>query len=369
MVGQERETATKAALYAPSTDAGTAPDAPSAETDLAAARHYLADNRDLRMALDIPLSAEIQVRELASGEHNTNYLFTHPVTDARLVLRVGRASQIEVESPSRYEYEALRILAPSGRIPKPFWMDDSPNALGHGVIVMEYLEGRPLDYRRPNDMLEAARILADIHSVPVPAGSGLMMPSDPLRDQYEECRRMFSRYRGSSFEDPLVTRYVERFFARAEQALTSSADPRDCCHIQNTEATADQFLIANDKPGRMVDWEKPLVGEVAQDIAYFLAPTSTIWQDGPILPSDACERFIAAYWNAVDGRFPRGAFDERFAAFSMTNNLRGITWSCQAWVDYHDPDRPLKHDSTRRRLDRYLSKEFLDYLDAHVFSA
>ena len=52
----------------------------------------------------------------------------------------------------------------------------------------------------------------------------------------------------------------------------------------------------------------------------------------------------------------------------MTNNLRGVTWSCQAWVDYHDPDRPLKHDATFRRLGRYLSEEFLDHLDTHVLS-
>lgn len=176
---------------------------------------------------------------------------------------------------------------------------------------MGFLEGRPLDYRRPGDMREAARILADIHSVPVPEGSRLMAPPDPLRDQFEECRRMFARYRGSSFEDPLVTRYVERFFERAERALALPVDPRDCAHIQNTEATADQFLVEDGEPGFMIDWEKPIVGEVAQDVAYFLAPTSTIWQDGPILTPAECERFVFDYWDAVDGRFPRAEASTR----------------------------------------------------------
>lgn len=67
------------------------------------------------------------------------------------------------------------------------------------------------------------------------------------------------------------------------RALALPVDPRDCAHIQNTEATADQFLVEDGEPGFMIDWEKPIVGEVAQDVAYFLAPTSTIWQDGPIL--------------------------------------------------------------------------------------
>lgn len=126
------------------------------------------------------------------------------------------------------------------------------------------------------------------------------------------------------------------------RALALPVDPRDCAHIQNTEATADQFLVEDGEPGFMIDWEKPIVGEVAQDVAYFLAPTSTIWQDGPILTPAECERFVSDYWDAVDGRFPRGGFDARFAAFSMTNNLRGVTWSCQAWVDYHDPRPPAQ---------------------------
>ena len=341
---------------------------PAAPVDLAAVERYLARARDLREALGIPASAAIDARILAAGEHNMNFVFAHPSTGERFVLCVGCANQVELESPSRYEFDALRILLPSGRTPKPYWMDDGPKAPGRGVIVMEFLEGRPLDYRRPGDMHEAARILADIHNVPVPEGSRLMAPPDPLRDQFEECRRMFARYRGSSFEDPLVTRYVERFFERAERALALPVDPRDCAHIQNTEATADQFLVEDGEPGFMIDWEKPIVGEVAQDVAYFLAPTSTIWQDGPILTPAECEQFVSDYWNAIDGRFPRGGFDARFAAFSMTNNLRGVTWSCQAWVDYHDPDRPLKHDATFRRLGRYLSEEFLDHLDKHVLS-
>ena len=296
---------------------------PAAPVDLAAVERYLARARDLREALGIPASAAIDARILAAGEHNMNFVFAHPSTGERFVLRVGCANQVELESPSRYEFDALRILLPSGRTPKPYWMDDGPEAPGRGVIVMEFLEGRPLDYRRPGDMHEAARILSDIHSVPAPEGSRLM-------------------------------------------ALP--VDPRDCAHIQSTEATADQFLVEDGEPGFMIDWEKPIVGEVAQDVAYFLAPTSTIWQDGPILTPAECERFVSDYWNAVDGRFPRGGFDARFAAFSMTNNLRGVTWSCQAWVDYHDPDRPLKHDATFRRLGRYLSEEFLDHLDKHVLS-
>ena len=118
---------------------------PAAPVDLAAVERYLARARDLREALGIPASAAIDVRILAAGEHNMNFVFAHPSTGERFVLRVGCASQIELESPSRYEFDALRILLPSGRTPKPYWMDDGSEAPGRGVIVMEFLEGSPLD--------------------------------------------------------------------------------------------------------------------------------------------------------------------------------------------------------------------------------
>ena len=112
--------------------------------------------------------------------------------------------------------------------------------------------------------------------------------------------------------------------------------------------------------GLLFDWEKPLVGEVAQDVAYFLSPTTTIWDTDYIFDRRARDEFLETYWKAVDGRFPKGAFGERFPAYVMSNCLLGITWSCNAWVEYHDPDRPLKSEETFSLLKRYLSADFLE---------
>ena len=335
--------------------------------DAASVQAYLDRNQALREALGIAHRVEASIRPLASGEHNMNYVLD--LSDGRrFVIRVNLASQLGLNDQVAYEHRALTVLTNSGRTPRPHFLDDSPEAPGNGVLVIDFLPGVQLDYENPDHMREAAAVLADIHSVTVPPDAGLFAPPDPLQDQFGECRRMFAAYRGSAFEEPAVTRYVERFFQRAEEALCSACLPEDCTHIQNTEATSDQFLM--NEPGQqgyMVDWEKPIVGEVAQDVAYFLAPTSTIWQNGPILDDEQRARFVSDYWNAVAGRFPQGNFEERFAAFSMMNNLRGVTWSCQAMVEYHDPTRPLKRDRTFKLLSRYLGEEFLTYLDKHVF--
>lgn len=66
-------------------------------------------------------------------------------------------------------------------------------------------------------------------------------------------------------------------------------------------------------------------------------------------------------------RFPRGSFDGRFGAYRMVNALVGVTWSCNAWVAYHEPARPLKNEKTLKLLPTYFSEEFLDLIRRDCF--
>ena len=47
---------------------------------------------------------------LGHGEYNINYLFRHPGTGDKLVLRLPMGSQMHLDNQVRYEYEALRLL-------------------------------------------------------------------------------------------------------------------------------------------------------------------------------------------------------------------------------------------------------------------
>jgi len=124
---------------------------------------------------------EIQItyQPLAQGEYNINYWFVHPLTGKKLVLRVNTGSQMHLENQIEYEYHALELLADSGRTPVPVFVDGSKKELPYGVMVMEFLEGSALDYRK--NLMEAAECLADIHSVPVKETDGLISPSNPLQ--------------------------------------------------------------------------------------------------------------------------------------------------------------------------------------------
>ena len=327
------------------------------------ATDYLRSNRALHEALEIDeaQAPSLTATPLKQGEHNANFTFEHPQTGAQHVLRVNYLSQMGLDDQIGYEYRALEFLQPSGRVPHPRYLDSSKQLCGHGALVMDFYEGAWLDYEIPGNVVEAARMLADVHAVPVDASCPLAHPGDPLRAQLDTCKGFMANYCSSPLEDAHFTRVVEHMMAQAQRALDAPFDPADSAHALNTEAVAVHFLIPDDgTPGHMVDWEKPIVGEVAQDVAYFLSPTTTIWDTDYVFPIAERERFLETYWKQVDGRFNPGRFEQRFDAYVKSNCLIGLTWSANAWVEYHDPARPLKNAKTFEKLKQYLSRDFLD---------
>lgn len=339
------------------------------------ARGYLARNAELRRAAGIAPDAPLEPRHLGEGEHNRNYRFDDPETGRAFVLRVNVLPQPFHDNQVRYEYEALRALAPSGRTPQPVYLDDGADAPGCGAMVIGFCDGDELDFDRlqPGDLDHAARILADVHAAPVPTGCPLHRPADPLRDLFDECMERYRVYRASAFENARITAWADRFIAAARGALETAPDPADGGHIVNTEPLASHFLLprtgAPDDPGWFVDWERPIVGEVAQDLAYFVAPTTTFWDSERLFTADEADAFVEAYWNAVDGRFPRGAFDARFRAFRLMTALRSMTWCCKALIRYQGgAARAHTTGKTARKLPIYLSDEFLERIAAECLA-
>jgi aminoglycoside phosphotransferase (APT) family kinase protein len=131
-----------------------------------------------------------------------------------------------------------------------------------------------------------------------------------------------------------------------------------CCI--NTELNSTNFLI-NEKGKRsyLIDWEKPLYGDPAQDLGHFLAPTTTFWKTDVIMNEEEMDSFVQEYIRRVDGRFDTSGIAERTRLFTTITCLRGITWCAMAWVEYRMPGRTLTNESTARKLDQYLGEEFL----------
>ena len=337
-----------------------------------ALKTYL-NSSTFRRALALPEEAELVPRLLAQGECNRNYLLTHPVTGKKLVLRVNLVSQMHLPDQIGYEYRALKALVPSGRTPVPLYADPAAPGLGNGLMVYEYLPGRPLCYER--DLPRAAALLADIHSLRLgqEAIQQLLSPEDPIGAVLSECREMLGHYLDSPLADPKISRSLQEMLLLGQQMAEEAPAFSGHRCIINTELNSGNFLMndAGDLSGKagpgkgnsgdhLIDWEKPLYGEPAQDLGHFLAPTTTFWKTDSILSRRETEDFISEYERAAGGRFDTGGIRQRTLLFIPITCLRGLTWSAMAWVQYQDESSGApKNPDTWKKLCIYLSPEFL----------
>lgn len=313
-----------------------------------------------RQALALPDEVTEEYEMLAQGEYNRNYLFTHPLTGKKLLLRVNFGSQMHLDDQIEYEYKALKILETSGRTPKPLYVDGRLQYLPYGVMVMEYLPGRVLDYH--TDLPLAAACLADIHSVAVPEETHLIAPANQIRAILEECEEMFAKYQQSPMGDEKKKERIRRMLDLVWKKADSLGSPRYRCCI-NTELNSTNFLINGvGKENYLIDWEKPLYGEPAQDLGHFLAPTTTFWKTDVILAVDEMKIFIQDYIRCVAGRFDTEGLEYRTMVYIPVTCLRGITWCAMAWIEYQEPGKEIMNESTAKKLDEYLSWEFLDQI-------
>lgn len=332
------------------------------------AQLYLDESTLLREALSIPKGTELVATPIGEGEYNANYRFVHPSTGVPLVLRLNFGSQMHLADQIVYEFDALKLLESSGRTPRVYYVDDSRSLLPYGVLVMEFLPGRPLVYE--TDLPIAAEILADIHSVSAPSETRLVRPTDPLGAIIDECRAMFGVYAASRHAEKDVVARISRLLEKASLLARDGAPgvfgER---HVISTELNSGNFLInGRGCANYLIDWEKPILGEVEQDLAHFLAPTTTLWKTETILTPAEMDRFLGLYATAVGGRFDTSRLLDRFERYLAVTCMRGITWCSMAYVEYQRPDRPLRNEYTYDKIRLYLSDAFLERIEAEYLS-
>lgn len=349
------------------------------------ATDYLARNTRLQETLGIPANTILVPHPLGMGEHNLNYWFENPISHDKHVLRINVTKQPFHDDQVRYEFTALELLESSRCTPKPLYLDDSPDAPCEGAMVIGFCEGEQLDFDDllPDDLDRAAKIMAGVHSVPVPRNCPLYRPKNPIRKLFDECLDRYSLYERSGFADPEVIGRMDRFAHLTASAVDAyEFDPKQA-HIVNTETLASHFLLPKDRrsrqalsetddniidaPGCFVDWERPIIGDVAEDVAFFVAPTTTFWDSDRLFPTEQIDGFVDLYWKAVCDRFVRGNFDSRFAAFLKVAIFRALTWCCRAVVQQKSGAKIHMTDKAKAKVPIYLSEEFMDDLLQECF--
>ena len=306
---------------------------------------------DFLSPLGIPAETELDFSVLGQGEYNLNYSFRHPVTGRMLVLRINTGSQMHLDDQISYEFSALEGLVPSGRTPRPVACYPEKS-----MLVMEHLPGRALRYE--TDMKTAAGILADIHSTPIPENTRLIRPEAPARAIYEECLEMVQHYYDWDQADPEVTGLLQTLVEEIGRLPLSEPSDAPACMV-NTELNSGNFLINTEGRSYLVDWEKPLISEPAQDLGHFLAPTTTFWKTDVILTPQQVKQFTDDYITAVGHRVDCATLAIRLPLYFTVTCLRGVTWCAMAYREYCQPGRQLTNADTFAKLKAYLEPAFL----------
>ena len=193
-----------------------------------------------------------------------------------------------------------------------------------------------------------------------PKHNNLLKPENPIEAIYEECLKMFEKYRSSKYMDMEIKDSIEYLLEKGKNIKTIDIGNRT---IINTELNSGNFLINGESNNNyIVDWEKPFYGYPAQDLGHFLAPTTTFWKTDIILSREEISFFIKEYCkNSSQYKDERELWDSVKNYLSM-NCLRGITWCAMAYVEYQDPDKLISNDYTYEKIKSYLSMDFLNMI-------
>ena len=294
------------------------------------------------------------IKLLGAGEYNINFTFDDG--DLKKVLRINMKSQMNLENQIEYEYETLQLLKDSGVTPKPYDLVTETNLLPYKYLTMEFLKGRPLNYK--TDMHIAAYLLSKVHNTTY-GDNNLINATNPFQLMFDECKQMSGEYLAWEKADEKVSNYIKTFLEKCQTLIPEEYDIANPCII-NTELNSGNFLIGEGKEDSyVIDWEKALIGECEQDLAHFLAPTTTFWKTDIILSENEINEFLEEYGNYRN--FDR----KRFERYLIFNCLRGVTWCSMAFRQYSENDKMLMDDTTFKKIASYIELEFLEKVSAY----
>ncbi len=296
---------------------------------------------------------------LAAGEYNENHLVQR--RGGAWVFRINHGSQLGQSRQIEYEFAVLHALRRSGVTPRPFRVAPQPPArfsFGKGVLLMEYLPGRPLDYATHSD--QAARVLARVHAQPVlaksPAGLPLLVvQANPVQDIADESLDLLQRYP----EHPL--RKERERLLRYHQEVEVLG--RDTAHLfaeeplvlVNSEVNSHNFIVQEGQAW-LVDWEKAVISQRWQDLGHFLAPTTTQWKREFVYSAEQKQAFVQSYLQEAGlDMAPEDAL-QRCKVLERTILLRALSWCYMAWHEYTSQERALTNQDTFNKMVQYLGQ-------------
>ncbi len=319
-------------------------------------------NKNLNQMLS--LGENYSISFLAQGEYNINYILKG--NNRKYVFRVNTGSQLVLENQIRYEYEALKRLEKSGVTPEVYYLDDDKVELNYGILIMQYLEGRPLLYNK--DLTRAAGIFSKIHSIDVSGNNfkNFIVEYNIFTERIKESQRLLVNFFSSDLVDSEQKQFFYKFLNWAEKNKNNEKYyiEHKWHVINNTEVNSSNFIIG-DEQSYLIDWEKPVISDPCQDLTQFLSPTTTLWKTDYVLSNEEIEGFFSLY---VNGLGYDNNIRERVEFYKPYLYLRALSWCAYAYLEYQRAGKEIRNMDTFSKIKQYLEPSFTRELLKDYFS-
>ena len=167
------------------------------------------------------------------------------------------------------------------------------------------------------------------------------------------------------WESPHVSREIKSFFdqflgwAKANRSKEQYFIDESWHVVNNTEVNSHNFIIGKEQ-SYLIDWEKPVISDPAQDLTQFMAPTTTAWKTDYLLSEEEKELFFQTYIEGLKGEDQN--IRERVQLYTPYLYLRALTWCAYAFVEYHDPNKQIKNMDTFEKIKTFLQIDFMKKL-------
>jgi len=318
-------------------------------------KKYLINNTNLLKKL--ALNENLKVSFLAQGEYNINFTISDDIR--KYVFRVNTGSQLDLDNQIVYEYNALKALEISGVTPVVYHVDDKKEYFDYGILIMEYLDGRPLEYDK--DLNKAAGIFGSIHSLDLNNmdAKGFIVEERIFTERIKEGKRLLSEFMISPKISLELKRFFDKFLNYTEKNAYKEKYFIDNKYhaINNTEVNSHNFIIG--KKSFLIDWEKPVITDPCQDLTQFLAPTTTLWKANYILNKDEVKEFYRSYNDTLNKDIQ---IEERVQLYNPYLLLRALSWCGYAYLEYQNPNKEIKNMDTFEKIKEYLDINFMEKL-------
>ncbi len=298
---------------------------------------------------------------LAKGETHLNYLVRQG--SIQWVLRISTGSQYGFSKQVQiaYEFQTLSFLEPLRIAPKPYFIDNSLREIPFGLLGMQYLPGRHLDYRK--DLTGAARLFSIYHQIQTDSKPGFLITEEkPLSLAFERSQQKLQVYFQSDVANPTLVSYLKEVLKWAEQTKSQEIyflqDPWHT--IINTEVNSSNWIINRKADSiHLVDWEKQLWGDPSRDLSHFLVPTTTLWKSNYRITEEDRNQFITAYKSEIRVTHLRDTIEERICLHDPFNCLRAIAWCAKTQAEYSLGRKLITNQDTIKTISRYLEIDFV----------